>query len=291
METEGLSMNYEVKTQKVGRRKSLRQRAKENKKWQKASTVILPVILGLIIIGLWQGEVLHAWFHTDTFTLPLINKIGSIMADIKDKIWVNTVDTVKVAFIGLVIGSLLGYLVAMLAAMFPKIGTGGLSVIGAFASIPVVAMAPVLNNWTKDVSRDASFRSMVSKIIVVTLICAADMGLNAYRGLTEIKPFSEDLMAIYAAPKRVTLWKLRLPNSVPYVFTALKVSVPASIMTAIVSEYFAEYITGVGRQIRENIVLAQYSTAWAYIATACIIGIVAYVILMIVQSILLRRYH
>ena len=117
------------------------------------------------------------------------------------------------------------------------------------------------------------------------------MTLNAYRGLTELKPYSEDLMATYAAKKRTTLIKLRLPNSVPYIFVALKVSVPASIMTAIVSEYFAEYIIGVGRQIRENIVLSQYPTAWAYIVTACILGIVSYVVLMIVQSILLRKYH
>ncbi|MCR5081937.1 MAG: ABC transporter permease subunit [Parasporobacterium sp.] len=284
-------MEHEVRLQKIGRRKSLRQRAKENKNWQKASTIILPVILGLIIVALWQGQVLHAWFNTDTFTLPLLDKIVTIMADIREKIWDNTLSTVSVAFIGLVIGSLLGYLVAVLATLLPKFGKGGLAVIGAFASIPVVAMAPVLNNWTKDISNDASIRSMVSKIIVVTLICAADMGLNAYRGLTEIKPFSEDLLDIYAAPKKMKLWKLRFPNSLPYVFTALKVSVPASIMTAIVSEYFAEYITGVGRQIRENIVLAQYSTAWAYIATACVIGVVSYVILMILQSILLRRYH
>ncbi len=284
-------MDRQVRLQKIGRKKSLRQRAKENKKWQKASTIVLPVIFGILLVALWQSQTLHAWFNTDTFTLPLLDKIGGIMSDINDKLLANTISTVSVAFIGLVIGSLLGYLVAVLAAMFPKIGMGGLSVIGAFASVPVVALAPVLNNWTKDVSSVASVRSMVAKILVVTLICAADMGLNAYRGLTEIKPFSEDLMAIYAAPKRTVLWKLRLPNSLPYVFTALKVSVPASIMTAIVSEYFAEYITGVGRQIRENIVLAQYSTAWAYIATACLIGIVSYVILMILQSILLRRYH
>ena len=284
-------MDRQVRLQKIGRKKSLRQRAKENKKWQKASTIVLPVIFGILLVALWQSQILHSWFNTDTFTLPLLDKIGGIMSDINDKLLANTISTVSVAFIGLVIGSLLGYLVAVLAAMFPKIGMGGLSVIGAFASVPVVALAPVLNNWTKDVSSVASVRSMVAKILVVTLICAADMGLNAYRGLTEIKPFSEDLMAIYAAPKRTVLWKLRLPNSLPYVFTALKVSVPASIMTAIVSEYFAEYITGVGRQIRENIVLAQYSTAWAYIATACLIGIVSYVILMILQSILLRRYH
>lgn len=253
--------------------------------------MILPVLFGLLIVILWQTQVLHAWFGTDTFTLPLLDKIGSIMFDIRDKIWENALATMNVAFWGLLIGSVLGYLVAMLAAMLPKFGTGGLAVIGAFASIPVVALAPVLNNWTKDISKDASVRSMIAKILVVMLICAADMGINAYRGLTEIKPYSEDLMAIYAAPKRKVLWKLRLPNSVPYVFTALKVSVPASIMTAIVSEYFAEYIIGVGRQIRENIVLAQYSTAWAYIATACVMGLVSYVVLMIFQSILLRRYH
>ena len=284
-------MQEAFKLQKVGRKKSLIKRIKENKKWQKSSAIILPILLGVVIVILWQTQVLHAWFNTDTFTLPLLDKIISIIADNADKIWANTVDTVEVAFIGLIAGSILGYLVAVVAAMFPKFGSGGLFVIGAFASIPVVALAPVINNLTKDVSKDASVRSMVAKIIVVTLICAADMGLNAFRGLTEIKPYAEDLMEVYAAPKSMTLWKLRLPNSLPYVFTALKVSVPASVMTAIVSEYFAEYITGVGRQIRENIVLAQYSTAWAYIAAACAIGIVAYVILMIIQSVVLRRYH
>lgn len=283
-------MENEFKKVKRKRPQSISERLKNDPQWQAISAVVLPVMLGIVILILWQTQVLHTLFRTDTFTLPLVSKIGSIMFDIRGKLWSNTLDTIKVAFIGLAIGSLLGYVVAVLTAMFPKIGSAGLSIIGAFASIPVVAMAPVLNNWTKDVSKDASVRSMVAKILVVVLIAAANMGLNAYRGLSELKPFSEDLMKIYAAPKIVVLFKLRIPNSVPFIFTALKVSVPASIMTAIVSEYFAEYITGVGRQIRENIVLAQYSTAWAYIATACLIGIVSYAVLMIFQSILLRKY-
>lgn len=283
-------MENDFKKVKRKRPQSIAERLRNDPQWQAASAVVLPVVLGIVILILWQTQVLHTLFRTDSFTLPLISKIGNIMFDIREKLWANTLDTIKVAFIGLAIGSLLGYAVAVLTAMFPKIGSAGLSIIGAFASIPVVAMAPVLNNWTKDVSKDASVRSMVAKILVVVLIAAANMGLNAYRGLSELKPFSEDLMKIYAAPRIVVLFKLRIPNSVPFIFTALKVSVPASIMTAIVSEYFAEYITGVGRQIRENIVLAQYSTAWAYIATACLIGIVSYAVLMIFQSILLRKY-
>ncbi len=285
-------MDHDIKTTpKIKRPKTLRQRAKDSKSFQKVSTILFPVLLGVIICILWQTQTLHKMFNTDTFTLPLLDKIGSIMMANSGKLMTNAFDTMTVALIGLVVGSLLGYLIAVLAAAFPRFGMGGLAVIGAFATVPVVALAPVLTNWTKDVSKEASVRSMVAKILVVMLICAADMSLNAYRGLTEIKPYSEDLMAICAAKKTTVLWKLRFPNSVPYVFTALKVSVPASIMTAIVSEYFAEFITGVGRQIRENIVLAQYSTAWAYIATACIMGIVSYLILMLVQSILLRRYH
>ena len=82
-----------------------------------------------------------------------------------------------------------------------------------------------------------------------------------------------------------------MPNSVPYIFTALKVSTPNAVISAIVSEYFAEYIVGVGREIRENIVQAQYSTAWAYIVVACAIGIIFYAVLMIVEAIVMKKYH
>lgn len=277
--------------QKIKRKKSLYKRLQENRKAQAISTVVLPVMLGVVIIVLWQTKVLHAMLNTDTFTLPLINRILKIMAENAGTIWTNVVATIVVAFVGLLIGSILGYGIAILASLFPRVGKGGLSFVGAFASIPVVALAPVLNNWTKDISDDAYLRSMIAKILVVMLIAAANMCINAYRGLTELKPYSLDLMDTYAAKKRVVLFKLRIPNSLPYVFVALKVSVPASIMTAIVSEYFAEYIIGVGRQIRENIVLAQYSTAWAYIVVACLIGVVSYAILIIVQSIVLKKYN
>ena len=118
----------------------------------------------------------------------------------------------------------------------------------------------------------------------------ASMSVNAYRGRTELKPFSLDLMTSYAANKRTVFLKLRLPNSIPYIFTALRVGVPSSVISGLVSEYFAEYRIGVGRQIRENILIAQYATAWAYIVTACLIGIAMFVLLLLVESILMRKH-
>lgn len=273
----------------IKRKKNIFIRFFKNPKVQPFLSIVLPVALGVLVIVLWQTQILHKILSTDTFTLPLPSQINRIIGDNLPKIMINVKATVLVAVIGLAIGSFIGYLIAVLATVFPRWGAGGLSIVAAFNAIPIVALAPVMTNWTKDVSSDASVRSMVAKILVVMIVSIATMSVNAYRGLNDLPEFSLDLMKSYAAKRRVVFFKLRLPNSVPYIFTALRVGVPSSVISAIVSEYFAEYITGVGRQIRENIVIAQYLTAWSYIAVACLIGISMYCILMIFEGILLRN--
>lgn len=279
-------------TGKIKRKKSLFKRLHENKKFLAAESIFLPVLLGLVIYLLWQFQILHKILNTNTFVLPLPSRIGHIITGNWSRIVVDIKATMTVALIGLAVGVLAGYLIAVLASVFPLWMKSGVTIVAAFNAIPIVALAPVMTNWTKDVSSDANFRSMVAKTIVVAIVSMANMSINAFRGLTELKPYSEDLMRTVAAGKMKVLFKLRIPNSVPYIFTALKVAVPSSIISAIVSEYFAEYIVGVGRKIRENIVLAQYSTAWAYITVACVLGILMYVVLMIIQKIFLgKRYR
>lgn len=253
------------------------------------TSLLYPLIFGLCILFLWQSGILHTLFKTDEYILPYPTRIFRIIAENSDKIMENVQSSMIVIIIGLILGSLIGYLAAIFATLSPNFGKGGLTVISAFNAIPIVAMAPVIMNWTKDVSSEASVRSMAAKIIVVTLMCMSSMSINAHRGLNELKPFSLDLMKSYAADKKTVFMKLRFPNSIPYIFTALKVSVPGSVITALVSEYFAEYRTGVGRQIRENILIAQYATAWAYIVVACIIGIALFVLLLAAEGIFLKR--
>lgn len=253
------------------------------------TTILYPVLFGVLIAVLWQTQVLHKILGADTFTLPLPGRILNIIGDNTDSIMKNVYATVIVSLGGLAAGSLLGALLGVIATLFPKWGSGGLSIVAAFNAIPIIAIAPIINNLTKDLSDAADIRSMVAKIIVVMLTCMVPMSINTYRGLTEVKPFSEDLLKSYAAGRTTIFFKLRVPNCVPYVFNALRVSVPVSVISALVSEYFAEYIIGIGRQIRENIVLAQYATAWAYIIVACAIGIIMYVILLISEGITLKN--
>ena len=261
---------------------------KQSNAWDQISTFLYPVAFGVLIVVLWQTGLLHKLLGADAFTLPLPGRIFTIIEENTPLIMGNVRATLIVALGGLTLGSLIGYLLGVVAALFSKWGKGGLTLASAFNAIPIIAIAPILNNLTKDFSSDANVRSMFAKILVVTVTSMVAMSVNAFRGLTELKPFSLDLMRSCAATERQIFFKLRVPNSVPFIFTALRVSVPGCIISALVSEYFAEYIVGVGRQIRENIVLAQYATAWAYIVVACAMGIALYAVLLIFERILLK---
>ncbi len=63
-------------------------------------------------------------------------------------------------------------------------GQRRLTIVGAFNAIPIVALAPVMTNWTKDISNDPNIRSMFAKTLVVMIVCIASMSINAFRGLT-----------------------------------------------------------------------------------------------------------
>ena len=127
---------------------------------RKLSALLWPLAFGVVLLVLWQTQALHAIMGVDTFVLPLPTRILAIIADNGPKIMGNVSATLTVSVVGLAAGSLLGYGIAVLATFFPRWGAGGLGIVSAFNAIPIVALAPVFNNWTKDVSSDPSFRSM-----------------------------------------------------------------------------------------------------------------------------------
>jgi NitT/TauT family transport system permease protein len=91
-------------------------------------------------------------------------------------------------------------------------------------------------------------------------------------------------MRSYAASEFVILRKVRVPNAVPYLFTALKVAAPASVITAFVSEYFGGLQNGLGSRITSNIANAKNAAAWAYVLGACLLGLAFYTVSIILES-------
>jgi len=245
-------------------------------------SIFWPVAFGALFLAAWQLGWFHILLDLAPFQLPIPTEIIAALASNIPKAANDTLVTVTAALIGLLIGSGLGFLVALVATMFPRWGYGGLIVISALNAVPIVALSPIMNRWFSD--------GMQQKVGVVTVVTMAAMAINAYRGMTALRPFSLDLMKTYAAPKRTVFFDLRLPNALPGVFTALKINIPSAMIAAIVSEYFASSTSGLGFGIKDNLRKAEMAMGWAYITVASVAGILLFLILLTVER-RLTRWH
>ncbi len=241
-----------------------------------AASVLLPIAFGIVIVILWEAKVFHALLGVKVLQLPVPSRIAGVFSENIAKIIPDARLTLQTAIGGLALGSFIGFLVAVVATHFPKWGYGGLTVLSAFNAIPVVALSPIMNVWFSSAS--------AAKIAVVTITCMVAMAVNAYRGLNDLKPFALDLMRSYAAGKTSIFFRLRLPNSVPYIFTALRINVASAMIGAIVSEYFSSASNGLGFGIRNKLSTGQFPLGWAYIIAASVIGIILYMIVVTLEA-------
>jgi NitT/TauT family transport system permease protein len=115
--------------------------------------------------------------------------------------------------------------------------------------------------------------SEVPRRLMVTLVVYFIVLVNVARGLREVGAVYLDLMRSYAASDVTILRKVRVPHAVPFLFTALKIAAPASVITAFVSEYFGGLQNGLGSRIVSNIALSNNAEAWAYVLGACLLGL------------------
>ena len=97
-------------------------------------------------------------------------------------------------------------------------------------------------------------------------------------------------MRSYAASRRAVFWKLRLPASVPYLFTALKISATASIVGAIVGEGPGQIRDGLGRAIVNfnNQYVSGPEKLWAAIVVSAVLGIIFFGVIVLAERWTLR---
>jgi NitT/TauT family transport system permease protein len=227
-----------------------------------------PVVVLLVLLGLWQIGVLHALFRLREFQLPFPLQIAQGIVDRWDVLWRDAVlYTGPEAAAGLILGGLLGFGCAVLFATVPFLQRGALPIAASFNSIPIIAISPIAVLWL-------GFGHQ-SKIAVVALMVFAPMVVNAFKGLYSIDAESLELMTSLAASPRDIFWKLRLPHALPYVFTALKVGTTLAMIGALVAEFFnAQH--GLGLTLSTNIQVAKMPIAWGAIVVAAVVGLVLF---------------
>jgi NitT/TauT family transport system permease protein len=111
--------------------------------------------------------------------------------------------------------------------------------------------------------------------------------VNTIRGLTQVDAGALELMDSYAASELQVLRKVRIPNALPYWFTALRIAVTLSVIGAVVGEFFGGPLYSLGIYVTNQTGSFKYPNAWAAIVVACALGIGLYLLVALLERIAL----
>jgi NitT/TauT family transport system permease protein len=181
---------------------------------------------------------------------------------------------------GLLIGSVAGLLVSFASARWATSRDLLLPFAIASSAVPIIAIAPILNNWF-------GVLNPLSKMMMAALLVFFPIVVNVTRGLVEVQPASLELMRSYAASDTDVLRKVRIPNMLPFLFTALKVGTTLAFIGALVGEYFGGTSEVLGRIVLTSMSSGAFGLAWAGILIGATAAIVAYLVVSLIERLVI----
>ena len=190
--------------------------------------------------------------------------------------------TWREAAIGFVVGALLGLVLATAFVHSRLLERAFVPYVVASQTIPIVALAPMIVF--------AFGPNVTSVVIIATYLTFFPVTIAMIRGLRSPDPRALELMRSYAASRWATYRKVRLPASLPYLFTALKIAATASIVGAIIGEGPGGIPDGLGRAIINfnQAYITSPEKLWAAILVSALVGIVFFALIRVLEVLVLR---
>lgn len=230
---------------------------------RRAGKLAVPAIFGITVLVIWECLVIG--LEVSPVILPAPTAIAAKFAVSTEVLWGDFVQTVlKGAVSGYVIGCGAACLVSLAVDRVPFLQRGLLPIGNFVAALPIVGIAPILVNWF-------GF-DWQSKAAVVVAMVFFPMLVNTVQGLADTTTMQRDLMRTYSANYWQTLFKLRLPAAMPFIFNGLKISTTLALIGAIVAEYFGSPTRGMGFRISTEVGVLGLDMVWAEITVAAIAG-------------------
>lgn len=240
----------------------------------RALALLAPLGFGAVVLALWEALVVG--FAVPMVLLPAPSAIAARIAGALPMLAEDFVQTfVKAVLAGYLIGGLAGFGTALLADRSPFLRRGLLPVANLISALPVIGIAPIMVMWF-------GF-DWPSKAAVVVIMTFFPMLIGTLAGLSAAGALERDLMRSYAATHAQTLWLVRLPAALPFIFTALKVNAPLALIGAIVAEFFGSPTTGMGFRITTEAAKLALDLVWAEIVVAAVAGSAFYGLVALVE--------
>jgi NitT/TauT family transport system permease protein len=238
---------------------------------------LLAVLLILAALLLWEASV-HLT-GIPVYLLPAPSRVLWTLARQPLYYLQASGVTLLEAFAGLLLGAMFGMGLAILLNLAPRLERGMMSLAILIKSTPLAAIAPLLTIWF-------GF-GMLPKVIITALLTFFPTLVNVLVGFQSAERELIDLMHVHRATRWQVLRHLKLYLALPYLFAALRVVAPLSLVGAVVAEWSGAS-GGLGRIMwlaYANLNLPAMFAA-IFILSAC--GMIAYLLIVAIEQRLLR---
>lgn len=241
-----------------------------------ADLASLPSSVPAALFGLWLlyfWQLLTVACDVPRVLLPAPWLIAQSLLDHADTLSGDFLQTVvKAVLAGWLLGSGLGFAVAIAIDRTPFLQRGLLPLASLTSAVPLVGVAPIAVMWF-------GF-DWPSKAAVVILMTFFPMLISTLAGLASAGKLERELMHSYAASYLRTLLDLRLPSALPFVVSALKVNATLALIGAIVAEFFGSPTHGLGFRISTEAGRMNMPLVWGAITVASVTGSIVYALLV-----------
>lgn len=201
------------------------------KKLQSTTSKIWPAAAILTILIVWQTASQMGW--VSSFLLP--SPVDVVRAFINDfpLLISNAKVTLIEAFLGLLVGILIGFFMAVLMDRFDKLYQAFYPLIVLTQTIPTVAIAPLLVLWFG--------YEMLPKVILIVIVTFFPITVSLLDGFRSADLDTISLMRSMGATKMQIFWYVKFPASLNQFFASLRISVSYAVVGAVISEWLGGF--------------------------------------------------
>ena len=235
------------------------------------------LIVVFVLLILWQMGAMHM---NAAYILPSPTQILQKLWELRVPLFTAHLPaTMQVTAIGLAISIVFGLALAILMDAYPAVSRAIYPIVITSQTIPTTALAPLFVLWFG--------YSIWSKVLVTVLITFFPITITVYDGLRSVRVEMIELLETYGASRVQIFRKLKLPATLPYFFSALKMAVPMSIVGAAIGEWLGAQ-AGLGYFSRRMITQLDGAGVFAPIVVLSAVAILLVAILALIEKKVVR---
>jgi NitT/TauT family transport system permease protein len=238
---------------------------------------LLPVAGILTLLVVWAALVYV--LKVPPFVAPSPQLVATTLVAKFDILMANLLPTAIEAISGFLLGNTVAIIIATVFVHKKTMEEAFFPVVVLINSIPVVAKAPILVLLLGN--------GMEPKIAIAALVSFFPTLVNMVRGLESINPQSLELMKVLSASKTEIFFKLRLLNSVPYLFSALKIAASTAVIGAIVGEWIGSN-TGIGALIIQSTFNFDSAMLYATVFVGSVFSVSFFLVITVIERLVVR---